>query len=92
MTAPTTITGRMYRISDTEFEQTLKAYENDEMQPGIYKAVVHIWPFFLQEQVVCFFCFFSEFQATDKKLLSLKLELEITLPLRLSKGSFFLNF
>ena len=31
MTAPTTITGRMYRISDTEFEQTLKAYENDEM-------------------------------------------------------------
>ena len=31
ITAPTTITGRMYRISDTDFEQTLKAYENHKM-------------------------------------------------------------
>ena len=29
--APTTVTGRMYRISDTDFEQTLKAYENHKM-------------------------------------------------------------
>ena len=29
--APTTITGQMYRISDTDFEQTLKAYENHKM-------------------------------------------------------------
>ena len=31
ITAPTTITGQMYRISDTDFEQTLKAYENHKM-------------------------------------------------------------
>ena len=31
ITAPTTITGRMYRISDIDFEQTLKAYENHKM-------------------------------------------------------------
>ena len=29
--APTTITGPMYRISDTAFEQTLKAYESHKM-------------------------------------------------------------
>ena len=43
ITAPRTITGQMYQISDTEFEQTLKAYENHKMEPRIYKAVVHIW-------------------------------------------------
>ena len=31
ITAPTAITGQMYRISDTDFEQTLKAYENHKM-------------------------------------------------------------
>ena len=31
ITAPTTITGRIYQISDTDFEQTLKAYENHKM-------------------------------------------------------------
>ena len=31
ITAPTTITGRMYQISDTDFEKTLKAYENHKM-------------------------------------------------------------
>ena len=31
ITAPTTITGRMYWISDTDFEQILKAYENHKM-------------------------------------------------------------
>ena len=45
ITALTTITGQMYRISDTDFEQTLKAYENHKMWPCIYKAVVHIWTF-----------------------------------------------
>ena len=29
--APTAVTGRVYRISDTDFEQTLKAYENHKM-------------------------------------------------------------
>ena len=29
--APTTITGQMYRLSDTDFEQTLKVYENHKM-------------------------------------------------------------
>ena len=29
--APTTITRQMYRISDTDFEQTLKAYENHKL-------------------------------------------------------------
>ena len=31
ITAPTTITGRMYGISDTDFEQTLKGYQNHEI-------------------------------------------------------------
>ena len=31
ITAPTTTTGRMYQITDTDFEQTLKAYENHKM-------------------------------------------------------------
>ena len=31
ITAPTTITGRVYRISDNDFEQTLKTYENHKM-------------------------------------------------------------
>ena len=31
ITAPTTITGQMYQISDTDFEQTLKGYENHKM-------------------------------------------------------------
>ena len=31
ITAPTTITGQMYQISDTDFEQILKAYENHKM-------------------------------------------------------------
>ena len=31
ITAPTTITGRTYPISDTAFESTLKAYENHKM-------------------------------------------------------------
>ena len=31
ITAPTTITGQMYWISHTDFEQTLKAYENHKM-------------------------------------------------------------
>ena len=31
ITAPTTITGQIYQISDTDFEQTLKAYENHKM-------------------------------------------------------------
>ena len=30
-TAPTTVTGWMYQISDTDFEQTFKAYENHKM-------------------------------------------------------------
>ena len=29
--APATITGWMYQISDTDFEQTLKAYEKHKM-------------------------------------------------------------
>ena len=45
ITVPTTITGRMYQISDTDSEETLKAYENHKMQPCMYKAVVHIWSF-----------------------------------------------
>ena len=49
-----TITGRMYRISDTDFEQTLKVYENHKMLTCIYKSVVHIWSFL---SLVCF-CFF----------------------------------
>ena len=36
--------------------------------------------------------FFSKFLATDKKLLSVKQELEITVSMRLSKWPFFLNF
>ena len=31
ITVPTTITGRMYQISDTDSEQTLKSYENHKM-------------------------------------------------------------
>ena len=31
ITAPTTITGQMCRSSETDFEQTLKAYENHKM-------------------------------------------------------------
>ena len=31
ITAPTTTTGRMYRISGKDFEQNLKAYENHKM-------------------------------------------------------------
>ena len=31
ITAPTTITGRIDRISDTDFEQTLKVYEQHKM-------------------------------------------------------------
>ena len=31
ISAPTTITGQLYQISDTDFEQTLKAYENHKM-------------------------------------------------------------
>ena len=31
ITAPTATTGQMYQISDTDFEQTLKAYENHKM-------------------------------------------------------------
>ena len=31
ITAPTTITGPMYWISDIDFEQTFKAYENYKM-------------------------------------------------------------
>ena len=31
ITAPTTITGQMYQSLDTNFEQTLKAYENHKM-------------------------------------------------------------
>ena len=31
ITAPTTITGQIYRISDTDSEQTWKAYENHKM-------------------------------------------------------------
>ena len=30
ITAPTSLTGQMYRISDTDFEQILKAYDNHE--------------------------------------------------------------
>ena len=36
--------------------------------------------------------FFPKFLATHKKLLSMKLELEVTFPLRLPKGPFYLNF
>ena len=42
-TAPTTITERMHLISDTDYEQNLKAYENHKMLPCIYKATLHIW-------------------------------------------------
>ena len=45
LTAPTTVTGQMYWISDTGSAQTLKAYENHKMQLCIYKAVVHTWSF-----------------------------------------------
>ena len=31
ITAPTTTTGQMYHISDTDFEQTLKEYENHKL-------------------------------------------------------------
>ena len=31
ITAPTTITEQMYQISETDFEQSLKAYENYDM-------------------------------------------------------------
>ena len=51
----------MYQISDTDFVQTLKAYENHKTQLCIYKAVVHIWSFlFLGTNGV----FFSKFLAT----------------------------
>ena len=81
ITAPTTITGRMYRISHTDFEPTLKAYENHKIQLGIWKAVVHIWSLFSLGINSLFF--FSNFLATRKNLLSVKLELKISLPLRL---------
>ena len=90
MTAPTTTTGRIYRISDTDFEQNLKAYENHKIQPCIYKAVVHIWSFLSLGTIGLIF--FSKFLATHMKLLGVKMELEIALPLRLSKGPSFLNF
>ena len=56
----------------------------------MYKAVAHIWSFLSLGTDGLFV--FSKFIATHKKLLGMKLELEITLPLRLSKGPFFLNF
>ena len=31
ITAPATVTGRIYWISDIDFEQTLKAYENHKI-------------------------------------------------------------
>ena len=90
MTGATTITGWMYRISDTNFEQYLKALKTIK-RSHVAKAVVtylSVWTNVL--------FFFSKFLATHKKLklekLSVKLELEITLHLRLSKGPFFLNF
>ena len=46
ITAPTTTTGRMYQISDTDFEQTLKAYENHNL---------HIWSFLSLETNGLFF-------------------------------------
>ena len=46
VTAPTTITGRMYQISDTDIKQTLKGHENHKILMCIYKAVVHISKFF----------------------------------------------
>ena len=45
ITAPTTTTGQVYWISDTDFEQTLKACKNHKMWTCIYKAIVHIWSF-----------------------------------------------
>ena len=46
ITAPTTTTVRMYQISDTDFEQTLKAYENHNL---------HIWSFLSLETNGLFF-------------------------------------
>ena len=42
--APTTITGQIYRISDTDFEQTLKAYENHKIITfsHVYVKLQHI--------------------------------------------------
>ena len=87
--APITITAGMYQISDTDFEQTLKAYENHKMQPSIYKAVVYFWSFL---SLGINDLFFINSLATHNKLLGMKLELKITLPLGLSKEPFFLNF
>ena len=42
ITAPTTITRQIYWISDTDFQQILKAYENHKIAVYIYKAVVRI--------------------------------------------------
>ena len=42
ITAPTTITRQIYWISDTDFQQILKAYENHKIAVYIYKAVVHV--------------------------------------------------
>ena len=81
--------GRMCRISDTEFEQTLKPYQNHRMSPCIYKAVGHTWSFLSLGTNALFF---NKFLATHTKLLSEKLELEVTLSLRLSKRPFLLNF
>ena len=75
----------MYQISDTDFVQTLKEYENHKMQLCIYKAVVDIWSFlFLGTNGV----FFS-LNFWLHILLSVKLELVINLLLKLSKGPFF---
>ena len=49
-------------ISDTDFEQTLKAYENHKMWPCIYKAVVYIWTFLSLRTNSLFF--FPKFLAT----------------------------
>ena len=65
ITVPTTISGRMYQISDTDSEETLKAYENHKMQPCMYKAVVHIWSF-LSLGTDGFFFFFSKFLTTHR--------------------------
>ena len=45
ITAPATITGQMYQMTDTDFEQSLKAYQNHKMYPCIYKVIVHILSF-----------------------------------------------
>ena len=42
ITAPTTITRKIYWISDADLQQILKAYENHKIAVYIYKAVVCI--------------------------------------------------